>query len=330
MMTSVDGPAVSIIIPTFNRAALVSRAIGSALAAAGPGDEVLVADDGSTDETAAVVEGFGAPVRHLALPHAGAGAARNAGIAAATKPLVAFLDSDDEWFADKLALQRGLLAARPDIVYCCSDFGLRLEDGTERSGGIRHWLSPPRSLAETFTSPVAYSSLATLPEGRADFPVYVGSHYREEMHNNFIAAFTLTLRREAARSIRFAEDLPTCEEWPAFGQLTRLGSGAVLSTETAWQHGHAGPRLTKQSMDIWAEAWLATLERVWGSDSEFLATHGDEYRATVVEAKLLRATVRARRGDAREAALALGLAVAHPRALRKFWRRASALRDFPA
>ena len=75
--------AVSAVIPTYNRAHLVPRAIRSALAALAPGDEVIVVDDGSTDDTATVVTGFGAPVRLLPVPHGGAGAARNAGLAAA-------------------------------------------------------------------------------------------------------------------------------------------------------------------------------------------------------------------------------------------------------
>src|SRR4051794_36978901 len=99
-------PAVSAVIPTYNRARLVTRAIHSALAALSPGDEIIVVDDGSSDDTVAAVEAFAPPVRLLPLEHKGAGPARNVGFAAARGPLVAFLDSDDEWFPDKIALQR--------------------------------------------------------------------------------------------------------------------------------------------------------------------------------------------------------------------------------
>jgi glycosyltransferase involved in cell wall biosynthesis len=56
---------ISVVIPTHNRSALVARAIKSALAATSPGDEILVVDDGSTDDTAAVVQSFGDSVRYL-------------------------------------------------------------------------------------------------------------------------------------------------------------------------------------------------------------------------------------------------------------------------
>ena len=89
--------AVSVIILTYNRSAVVTRAVESALSCVRPDDEVLVVDDGSTDDTAAALARFGDRIRYLPGPHGGAGRARNRGVAAASRPLVAFLDSDDEW-----------------------------------------------------------------------------------------------------------------------------------------------------------------------------------------------------------------------------------------
>ncbi len=298
--------AVSAVIPTYDRAELLPRAIRSALDALAPGDEVIVADDGSTDDTAALVNGFGEPVRLLGLPHRGAGAARNAGFAAARGPLVAFLDSDDEWLPDKIALQRSFLERRPDLVFCCSDFGVRLDDGAERHNFLPVWMGTDRPLRELFGPAVPYSSVATLPPGRADFAVHTGSMYLQEMRGSFIAAFTLMVRKaDAGPSFRFAEDLPTCEEWPAFGHLTRQGPGALFDTETAWQNGHRGPRLTQLPRHVWAAAWLATLERVWGSDPDFLAEHGAEYRRVVSQAWLTRAFSLARHGRPGQALAAL-------------------------
>ena len=300
---------LSVIIPTFNRARLLRRAVDSVLPALGPGDELIVVDDGSTDETPAIVKGLGTPVAYVQIPHAGAGAARNAGLDAAHGPLVAFLDSDDEWFPDKVTLQRSFLESRPDILFCFSDFGVRLEDGTEHHRYLRHWLLKPQPLSEVFGPGVPYSSIAALPEGRKDFPVYIRSMYLEEMRNNCMAAFTLMARKpEAGDALRFAEDLPTGEEWPAFGRLARLGPGALFDTETAWQHGHSGPRLTNLPQHILGSAWLTTLDRVWGRDSEFLAEHGDEYRGAVSAAHWMRARSLLRHGQLREAGRAMRLA----------------------
>lgn len=104
-------PDVSVIIPTFDRAALLPRALASALSQSGPALEILVADDGSTDATAEVLSGYAADprVRILRLEHGGVCRARNAAVVEARAPLLAFLDSDDEWAPGKLAAQCALL-----------------------------------------------------------------------------------------------------------------------------------------------------------------------------------------------------------------------------
>ena len=299
-------PRVSAVIPTHNRAHLVPRAIRSALAALAPGDEVIVVDDGSTDETAAAVAAFGSQVRLLRQPQSGAGAARNAGLAAASGPLVAFLDDDDEWFPDKIELQRAFMERRPDVLFAFSDFGVRHEDGTEVQSYIPRWLREERPLEEVFGPGIRYSSVASLPAGRRDFQARVGSIYLEEMRNNVIPTFTLMVRKqEAGEALRFADDLPTCEEWPAFGRLARRGPGVFFETETAWQHGHSGPRLTGFPGHVWAGAWLRTLEEVWGSDPPFLAEHDEGYRRAVSDAHLMRANSLARHGRLRDARRAL-------------------------
>src|ERR1700761_203811 len=138
---------VSAVIPTYNRAHLLPRSIGSALAALGPGDEVIVVDDGSTDGTDELVKSYGDPVRLVRGAHRGAGAARNLGYAAAAGPLVAFLDSDDEWFPDKIELQRSLFESWPELVYCCSDFSIQLSSGGERHRWLALWMDRARPLA---------------------------------------------------------------------------------------------------------------------------------------------------------------------------------------
>lgn len=102
---------VTVIIPTHDRAALLPRALDSALAQEGVDLEVIVADDGSTDGTADVLRRYAADprVKVLRLPHGGVCAARNAAAGESRAPLIAFLDSDDEWLPGKLAAQLRLL-----------------------------------------------------------------------------------------------------------------------------------------------------------------------------------------------------------------------------
>lgn len=102
-------PLVSIVIPAFNRAAYIGEAIDSALAQTYTHRELIVVDDGSTDQTAQIVLAYGDRVALIRQANAGASAARNTGIARAGGDLIALLDSDDRWLPEKLTLQVPLL-----------------------------------------------------------------------------------------------------------------------------------------------------------------------------------------------------------------------------
>ena len=119
---------VTVVIPTYNRSHVVDRAVRSALAQTHRDVEIIVVDDGSTDDTAARVRTFTDPrVRYVARPHRGVSATRNAGVALATTELVAFLDSDDVWRPDKLERECAFLARHPEVDAVFSD--LEKHDG---------------------------------------------------------------------------------------------------------------------------------------------------------------------------------------------------------
>ncbi|MBV9928473.1 MAG: glycosyltransferase family 2 protein [Acidobacteria bacterium] len=113
-----DGPHVSVVIPTYNRAPLLGRSVRSVLAQTYRDFELIVVDDGSTDETAAVVEGFEDPrVTYVRLARkGGAGAARNAGVRLARGRFLAFQDSDDEWLPSKLSQQMSEFERGPSTL----------------------------------------------------------------------------------------------------------------------------------------------------------------------------------------------------------------------
>ena len=294
--------SVSTVIPAFNRAHLIRRALESALPQQQPGDEVLVVDDGSTDDTARVVAAYGDRLRYIRTENRGAGAARNRGIEEARGDLVAFLDSDDEWMPGKLDLARRWMAARPDIMFVFSDFAITNLDGSVGRRFLINWHGDRRSWNEILGPANAYSMTAALPEGWTDFPVHVGSLYERE----FAASYVLTSsfvarRREGGEALRFNEDLPAMEDLYCFGRLSRLGPVAYFDTETAWQHGQAAGRISQLNLLRRAECQIIVLDRVWGSDQAFLAKYGPEYRRVIEELRLQRAVILIRQGRTREA-----------------------------
>jgi glycosyltransferase involved in cell wall biosynthesis len=111
-------PLISCIVPVFNGERFVREALDSIWAQTYRPLEIIVADDGSTDGTAAIVASYDQPVHHLSQPNAGPAAARNLGLRAAQGAFVAFLDADDLWHPEKLARQMARFQARPDLDLC--------------------------------------------------------------------------------------------------------------------------------------------------------------------------------------------------------------------
>lgn len=110
-------PLVSVVVATYNMGHYLPNAVRSALAQTYPKLEVIVVDDGSTDDTSAVVQPLLADprVRYVPKPNGGQASAKNRGIQEARGEFVAFLDSDDAWEPDKLALQIPLFLASPRV-----------------------------------------------------------------------------------------------------------------------------------------------------------------------------------------------------------------------
>ncbi len=145
-------PKISVIIPTYNRAGFIAAAIDSVLGQDLTGTdldptgdiEIIVADDGSTDDTAAVVVRYGSRVRYLALSHRGQPAApRNAALAVATGEFVALLDSDDLFLPQKFALQYPVLRDDPTLALVYSDGRFFTDDPTQATGSVQAGLPTP-------------------------------------------------------------------------------------------------------------------------------------------------------------------------------------------
>lgn len=124
-----NAPVVSIVIPAYNCAWCIDRALDSVAAQSFRDYEVIVVDDGSTDDTAAALAARPEPLRVIRQANAGMSAARNTGIASARGEFVAFLDSDDWWRPAKLAAQVELMRADPQLGFCSSATELQSPDG---------------------------------------------------------------------------------------------------------------------------------------------------------------------------------------------------------
>lgn len=113
---------VSVIIPTFNRAQWISCAINSVLSQTYSDYEIIVVDDGSTDNTKSVIELYQNPkIKYFFQNNSGVSSARNKGISESSGDWLAFLDSDDEWLPEKLQRQISLLKKYPEVILLLSN-----------------------------------------------------------------------------------------------------------------------------------------------------------------------------------------------------------------
>jgi glycosyltransferase involved in cell wall biosynthesis len=226
-------PRVSVIIPTYNRAALLPRAIDSVLAQTYQDFDIVIVDDGSTDGTRAVVEAYGDPrIRYLGLSkRRGVSAARNAGIAQAAGEWIAFIDSDDEWLPEKLERQLALADADPslDIIQC---WHIRDVNGV-------------RTVA-----------LPANPQGKAGFELVLHG-WRQ------CSVIALIVRRSALDAVGgFDEKIPHGEDWDLQYRLDRAGFryGVVSDALLIYYLGHE--QLTQ---DVVSRQWaFRMLRKRWG------------------------------------------------------------------
>jgi glycosyltransferase involved in cell wall biosynthesis len=135
-------PAVSIVLPTFNRLKYLRPAVDSVFAQTFTDWELIIADDGSEPQTAAYVAALAHPerVRVLHLPHTGnPGAVRNAAWRTARGEYIAFLDSDDVWLPDKLTLQIASLRSHPERGWSHTAFAVIDDSGKLLKGTRARW-----------------------------------------------------------------------------------------------------------------------------------------------------------------------------------------------
>jgi glycosyltransferase involved in cell wall biosynthesis len=119
---------VSVVVPAYNAGAFLAAALDSVFAQDRPAHEVIVVNDGSTDDTAEVIARYRSAIRVISQSNLGIAGARNTGLAGSTGDLVAFLDADDLWPENSLSARAAALAAHPEAEFVF--------------GGVEHFLSP--------------------------------------------------------------------------------------------------------------------------------------------------------------------------------------------
>lgn len=252
---------VSVIIPTYNRAALLREALDSVFAQTFADYEVLVVDDGSTDDTAAVLAEYGGRVTGLQGGHHGISAARNLGIERAAGQFVAFLDSDDLWQPDKLARHVAFADSHPDAALTYTDAEEFNEQGTLHASyvGLSPELRDPGHLFEAMIRRFAFP-LTSATMIRASVLKESGLRFMEDVHIGEDLGLFLEIMLNGGRFAYLPEPL-----------TRRRMHGSNVSQDHRYRFTQRQGLYTKLLQRYGAKAspeWRAALE--WGlRDAEF-------------------------------------------------------------
>jgi len=268
---------LSVIIPTFNRALLVREAIDSVLAQeTSEPVEIIVVDDGSTDNTRTVLESFGSRISRIFQSNRGMNAARNVGIARATGEYIAFLDSDDAWLPAKVALQLSVLDQVPHIGFVFSNFyvwrgDLRIPDG------LGKWMVEGESLSKHRTAQRRVQDLTDATH-LPDCEIWLCEIYRLSLFQPVVLPTTAVVRKSVFQEMgSLPEDNWMCGDWEFFAQVSRRFGCAYLDIETALNRSHDdGVRLMRRGLRERTEQRLESIRRTWKADPAFSAKHGAE------------------------------------------------------
>jgi glycosyltransferase involved in cell wall biosynthesis len=245
---------VSVIIPTHNRAALVREAIQSALDQTYPAREVIVVDDGSTDETPQVLARYGDAIRTVRTPHRGCAAARNTGINLARGAYFAFVDSDDVAPPNKLAVQVPVLEARPDVGFV---YGPSVAFGVELAHEMVHQPIRPD------------------PDGWVAVGLFLTTQ---------LGFDSVLIRREAVEKAgRFDETLRHNEDTDLLLRVALDWKAVCLDVPTGRHRWHPG-RKSRDEVALWS-AVLHSMQRVLASRPDFHARLGPRAEARLAEVR---------------------------------------------
>ena len=281
-------PEVSIILPTYNRADVIGRAVVSVLRQSMPDWELIVVDDGSTDGTLERLAGLDGRIRLLRQDNQGVYVARNTGLAAARAELITFLDSDDEWLPHFLEMTTGFLRAHPQRDWVSTEFLEDLGDGAPpvrhdrddiaqiycrfaRSIGSRE-LDLPTGLDDDYLRVYsrrlqagAWARGALDAAGQSQAWVYEGDIFRA-MRWGYLNWLPVTvLRRSALEAIGpFTTATRSAADYHFLARLARHSEASMIALPGAVKHERAAGnrRLAQDHLATGAGAWRFELNKL--------------------------------------------------------------------
>ena len=205
-------PKVSVVIPMYNSSKYICEAIDSVLAQTYKDFEIIVIDDGSTDNSREAVSKYGEKIRYFYKNNGGSPSARNLGLKNALGDYVAMLDSDDLWFSNKLELQVEIMERNKEVALIATDSESFDEKGLVRSSLARAQRIPDK---KSFKHKI-------LQKDFNDGAEIKGNLYRELLSNNFITVSSVMFNKKHLKTVGyFNEELLLAENYDMYLRIAK-------------------------------------------------------------------------------------------------------------
>ncbi|PKO55752.1 MAG: family 2 glycosyl transferase [Betaproteobacteria bacterium HGW-Betaproteobacteria-21] len=257
---------VSVIMPAYNVRRFIGEAIQSVLAQNYPAIEIIVVDDGSSDDGADYVETHFPEVRLFRKENGGAATARNIGLREARGSYIAFLDADDVWLPGKIAAQMSYFEAHPEVSMLCT--------------GFSHWLSDAEGL---FSDPLkAIEGAGSVDSGVIDAELS-GWIYHKLLLGNFVWTTTVMMRKGLVDKIGlFDETLRLGQDYDYFLRASRETEIHFLARVFALYRQHPGSAIARGADFNYAAHVIKRAVSRWGLASP----NGDALDAAALRDRL--------------------------------------------
>jgi glycosyltransferase involved in cell wall biosynthesis len=304
-------PLVSVVIPTYNRAAFLPATLDSVLAQTYPAVEIVVIDDGSSDGTPGVLGRYAGRVRWRRKPNGGVASARNAGLEVARGDFIAFMDSDDLCLPDRIAAEVECFRRFPEIVLCSSDFSAFDETGPLEASHIASYYHAVSAAPGGVAALYPERGTLRVPGSGTVIPVLRGAVYEQLAWGNFIHPPTVMVPRRVAESAGgFDERIRIATEYDWLIRVCRAGPAAFLDAPLL-RYRYSGDQLSapRHAAQIQLDA-IATLAKLRRDDPPFWRRHRARLRRRIGRAWLHAADAAVER-DKRAAARQLATSLAH-------------------
>lgn len=223
-------PLVSVVIPTYNSAKFIIECVESVLSQTYPNFEVIVLDDGSTDETEELLKPYSQKIQYIKKTNGGLASARNAGFMHTKGEYIAWLDADDIAHIDRLMIQADFLSNHPEIILVSSNFTAFNEEGPLPELTIESYygmIKNAGAIGQLYPTKKKYMPLQAGPRNTSEkkgITAYYGKIRDKLIWGNFIHPPTVMIRRSAyLKAGNLDETIPTSEDWYFFVKLSRQG-----------------------------------------------------------------------------------------------------------